>query len=156
METDRFERTRRMILVRVLLPPFVTLLLVCGTLVYFFGSYSRNQVQLGLMAATRDHRRAIDQFLGERTADLEFACSTHGIGELRHRDRLAQLFDRLRAGSDAFFDLGVFDDEGNHLAYVGPFDLAGINYAGTEWFQDLVLDLQILLLPVLDLAGQTF
>jgi two-component system NtrC family sensor kinase len=135
LDTGRFERTRRMILVRVLLPPFLTLLLVCGTLVYYFASYSRNQVQLRLMAATRDHRRAIDQFLGERTADLELACATHGIEQLRHRDRLAQLLDRLRAGSDAFFDLGVFDDEGNHLAYVGPFDLAGINYAGTEWFQ---------------------
>lgn len=135
MDTGRFERTRRTILVRVLLPPFVTLLLVCGTLVYYFASYSRNQVQLRLMAVTSDQRRVVDQFLGERTADLRFACATHSIEDLRHRDRLAQLLDRLRAGSDAFFDLGVFDEEGNHLAYVGPFDLVGINYAATEWFQ---------------------
>ncbi len=135
MDSDRFKRTRRIILVRVLLAPFITIMLVCGTLVYYFASYSQAQVEAKLLDVTSEHRRQIDQFLRERVADLQLVCSTHRIEELRDQTRLADLFRNLQSTSEAFFDLGVFDEKGNHLAYVGPFELAGINYAQTEWFK---------------------
>ena len=41
----------------------------------------------------------------------------------------------LQAESKAFFDLGVFDEAGHHIAYAGPFDLVGKSYASSEWFK---------------------
>ncbi len=135
MEDSRFRKTRRMILSRVLLLPFVIVMLVCGTLVYYFARYSRDQVEEDLARIASGHRRFIGQFLAERASDLQLATSLYSIRELRDTGRLVELFRSLQKKNMAFFDLGVFDEDGNHLAYVGPYDLAGKNYAETEWFR---------------------
>ena len=132
---ETLKRTRRMILSQGLLAPFATLMFVCGTLVYYFGAYLHDGVEDQLTRIASDHRRFIDQFLDERASDLRLAASSRRIEELSHQARLVELFRDLQAGSQAFFDLGVFDEEGNHVAYVGPFDLAGKNYAEAEWFE---------------------
>ena len=135
MENQRFRKTRRMILSRGLAAPFITLMLVCGILVYYFAAYSREQVEAELVRIASDHRQLIDQFLGERALDLQFAASFCGIEEISDPERLRVFFRNLLSRSRAFFDLGVFDAKGNHLAYVGAYDLAGKNYAETEWFK---------------------
>lgn len=135
MEKDRFRKTRRMILGRGLLAPFATLILVSGVLVYYFADYSRDQVQTTLVRIASDHRHLVDQFLGERVSDLQFAAASCSIEEISDQAHLTELFRDLQAGSNAFADLGVFDETGNHLQYVGPYDLVGKNYAETDWFK---------------------
>ena len=135
MKNDRFKKTRRMILYRGLLAPFITLMLVCGILVYYFAAYSREQVESKLVRIASDHRQLIDQFLTERASDLQFAASSNSLDEISDQMRLNELFRMLQSGSRAFFDLGVFDEKGKHLAYVGPYALAGKNYAETDWFK---------------------
>jgi len=132
---DRFRKTRRMIVVQGLLAPVVTLVLVCGILVYYFTSYSRNQVETTLVRIASDHRHLVDHFLAERASDLQFAAASSSIEDISDQTHLTKLFRNLQAGSKAFFDLGVFDDAGNHLEYVGPYDLAGKNYTEAEWFK---------------------
>ena len=135
MENHRFRKTRHMVLIRGLLAPLITLMLVCGVLVYYFAVYSREQVEAKLVRIASDHRQLIDQFLRERASDLQFAASFYSIEEISDPKRLTELFRSLLSRSRAFFDLGVFDKKGKHLAYAGPFDLAGKNYAETEWFK---------------------
>ena len=135
MKSDRLKTTRRMILSRGLLAPFVALILVCAILVYFFAGYSRDQVETTLVRIASNHRHLVDEFLRERASDLRFAAASRGIEEISNEVSLAELFRNLQAGSEAFFDLGVFDETGNHLEYVGPYDLAGKNYAEAEWFE---------------------
>ena len=135
MKSDRFRTTRRMILSRGLLAPFVALTLVCAILVYYFASYSRDQVETTLVRTASNHRHVVDEFLHERASDLRFAAASRGMEEISNQPDLAELFRNLQAGSEAFVDLGVFDATGNHLEYVGPFELAGKNYAEAEWFE---------------------
>ena len=135
MKSDRLKTTRRMILSRGLLAPFVALILVCAILVYFFAGYSRDQVETTLVRIASNHRHLVDEFLRERASDLRFAAASRGIEEISNEVSLAELFRNLQAGSEAFFDLGVFDETGNHLEYVGPYDLVGKNYSETEWFE---------------------
>jgi two-component system NtrC family sensor kinase len=124
-----------MILIRVLLAPFMTLMLVCGTLVYYFATYSRDQVKEDLVRIASGHRRLVEQFLEERTSDLLLVSASYSYEDLRNEKRLADVFYSLQAGSKTFFDLGVFDEEGNHLAYIGPYGLTGKNYSEAEWFK---------------------
>ncbi len=124
-----------MILSRVLLAPFITIMLVCGTLVYYFATYSRDQIEANLLRVASDHLSLIEQFLDERVSDLKFASASHSLNQVSEEAVLAELFRHLAQESRAFFDLGVFDESGNHLAYVGPYDLAGKNYSDTEWFK---------------------
>ena len=55
-----------MLIIRVLLLPFVVLLLVYGTIIYFFATYSTRQVKDDLVRIATDHRNLIDQFLYEK------------------------------------------------------------------------------------------
>ena len=49
MRDERFKQVRNMILIRVLLVPFIIVLLGCGTLVYLFTTYSIKQVKAELV-----------------------------------------------------------------------------------------------------------
>lgn len=49
--------------------------------------------------------------------------------QLKQQEVLEQVYAVLEKEYDfAFEDLGVLDLEGNHLAYVGPYDLMDKNY----------------------------
>jgi len=135
MEAEKFKHTRRMILSRVLLVPFIIVMLVCGTLVYYFAANLSEHVSRELANTADGHRRLIEQFLKERAFDLELIADSRKIGAINHND-LVVILEQLQKGSPAFFDLGIFDEQGNHVAYVGPYNLQGKNYARTEWFKN--------------------
>ncbi len=124
-----------MILVRVLLLPFIIVMVVFGTVAYYFGTNLKSRVFAELALIAGDHRRLIEQFLEERVANLNFAAASYGLDELEGDERLSLVLRHLQESSRAFFDLGVFDEQGNHVAYVGPYDLKGKNYAESEWFR---------------------
>ncbi len=44
----------------------------------------------------------------------------------------------MNARAGAFVDLGVISNSGQHLAYVGPYDLKGLNYYQHPWFDDVM------------------
>ena len=134
-DRQRFKGIRRMILVRVLLLPFLIVMVVFGTVIYYFGTNLKSRVFSELVLIAGDHRRLIEQFLGERVANLKFAAAAYGLDELEGDERLSQVLRDLQESSRAFFDLGVFDEQGNHVAYAGPYDLKGKNYAESEWFR---------------------
>jgi len=137
MDNNRFRRTRRIILSRVLLVPFIAVMLVFGTLVYYFATNLREKVESELALLADDHRRLLEQFLRERSLDLQYVARAYSFEELSRDGRLDEVFKHLQLCSQAFFDIGVFDEEGNHVAYVGPYDLRGKNYAQAEWFQKI-------------------
>ncbi len=134
-ENERFKRTRLMILSRVLLVPFIAVMMVCGTLVYYFAVNLRGHVATELSRIADGHCRLIDQFLGELSFQLEFVADSHSFEELSSNGLLEETLRRLQTGSQAFFDLGVFDERGNHVAYAGPYNLKGKNYSHADWFQ---------------------
>jgi two-component system NtrC family sensor kinase len=85
------------------------------------------------------HAGAIDSYLAERLRLLQLLAGTHTERELAEPERLRRVLDDLNGISEgSFVDLGVIDAEGRHLAYAGPFDLAGRNYRDTDWFGEVM------------------
>ena len=126
-----------MILLQVLLAPFVTVLLVCGTLVYFFGMALRGDVAAELERIAEGHRSILQQFLLERTSDLRLVAGDNAYEALLDSQHLQGVLDQLRTSSPAFLDIGVFDEQGRHTAYVGPYDLEGKSYVRARWFREV-------------------
>lgn len=124
-----------MFFTRVLLVPFLIVMMVFGTLVYFFYGNLRKQVTIELSRVAAEHGMLIEQFLEERASDLAFIVDNYNCNQLNNQTTLEVVFNKLQKKSNAFFDIGVFDENGNHTAYIGPFDLIGINYADTSWFR---------------------
>lgn len=135
--SGKFRHIRGMILRRVLLVPFIIVMLVYGTLVYFFAANIRDQAASELARIAREQSRLIYEFLEERASDLEFAASSQTFDQMIDDGYLVKALEQLQAGSPAFLDLGVFDEAGNHVAYVGPYNLKGKNYSDAEWFKEV-------------------
>ncbi|MBM4189214.1 MAG: hypothetical protein FJ210_00680 [Betaproteobacteria bacterium] len=93
--------------------------------------------QLATLAG--DRRALIDRFLEAQEDRLAGYLSLHSAETLSRPERLAAVFAALNRGG-VITDLGVIDRHGKHLAYQGPFarELAGKNYAGTEWFTEVM------------------
>lgn len=125
MKQDKPNTIRRMLVFRLLMLPMVVLLLICATIVFYLITYSGNQVKNDLMRTAWDHRNLIDHFLTEKNATLRFICTSNNLESISNPVFLNRLFKSLEAESKAFMDLGVIDEQGNHLAYAGPYDLAG-------------------------------
>lgn len=137
MKQDKPNTIRRMLVFRLLMLPMVVLLLICAIIVFYLTTYSRDQVKNDLMRTARDHRNLIDHFFTEKNATLRFISTSNKLESISDQAFLNSLFKSLQAESKAFVDLGVIDEQGNHLAYAGPYDLAEKNYADTPWFQEV-------------------
>ncbi|WP_419779529.1 sensor histidine kinase [Maridesulfovibrio sp.] len=82
---------------------------------------------------------AIDMFLEERVVQLQNIANTNYFSEISNQEKLNSLFDAIYSTSNSFIDLGVFDQQGNHVAYCGPYDLKNINYQDQRWFNQAML-----------------
>jgi two-component system, NtrC family, sensor kinase len=128
------KKIQKIIFMRVLIPSLLIVLFLCGTIVYYFASHSSRQVKNELIRTATDHRDLIDQFLEEKSSILKFIISSYDFHLLSNQTKLNDIFKKLQSESKAFFDLGIFDEAGNHLAYAGNYELTGKNYSQTEWF----------------------
>ncbi|MEA4858215.1 sensor histidine kinase [Solidesulfovibrio sp.] len=85
---------------------------------------------------TSNTRRTLSYFLDERLAALGFAARVQTYENLSTQDHLTALLRDLKAAFGGFMDLGVIGEDGRQVAYVGPYDLLGINYADQAWFKE--------------------
>jgi signal transduction histidine kinase len=83
-------------------------------------------------------RRNISFFLAERRSALDFIDKDNAYPALGNPLRLAALLDNLKKGFGGFTDIGVIDQNGLQHTYVGPYQLAGVNYSDQEWFKEVL------------------
>jgi two-component system NtrC family sensor kinase len=133
-----FRSLWNLVVVSLLAAAFLPLLLLGGAIyVYTTGALKRNAVDT-LRIQVQDHRTVIDQFLAERASDLRLLAANIGFEQLTAGGGLGRAFRSLQREGAFFSDLGVIDSEGNHRAYVGPYDLLTRNYREHFWFRPTV------------------
>jgi two-component system NtrC family sensor kinase len=133
----RFRSLRNTILWCMIVVPMIPLLLVLGISFHYFADSIHSRTRESMHRITQDHADLIDTFLVERRTDLEFIQNTYPFGDLARPGALERVYRDLRAKSPAFADLGIFDADGVHVAYQGPFPLAGKVYRDAEWFRQV-------------------
>jgi two-component system NtrC family sensor kinase len=122
----------------MILVPFIPFILALGIGYYnFAGSLETNTIA-SMKRIVEDHRQMIESFLMERKADLEFILKTRSFEELRRPENLEHIFENLQKTSRAFVDLGIFDENGLHVAYRGPYQLSGRDYHQAPWFKSVI------------------
>ena len=138
MKKSPYLSMRRIILVSMILVPLITFILILGIGYYYFTSSLETTTISTMERIVEDHRHMIDSFLSERKADLEFILMSYPYEDLSRPERLRDVFDHLQQESNAFVDLGVFDEQGTHVAYQGPYKLTGKIYRESDWFKEVV------------------
>jgi two-component system NtrC family sensor kinase len=112
-------------------------LLLLGTVLYgHFSTQYEQKMTETLRTLAENRRGAINLFFDERISQLVTLANTASLEQMRKEDFLGKAFEVMQKRSKSFLDLGVIDQEGNHLAYVGPYRdlLKGVNYKNEEWF----------------------
>jgi two-component system NtrC family sensor kinase len=129
---------RKTILSSMILVPLIPFVLVI-VVGYFYSKISiETRTIESLQRIVEDHRQMIDTFLRERRANMEFIISTESFETLSRPRQLEFVFDNLQRTSSAFVDLGVFDQDGLHVAYHGPHQLTGKIYRDEPWFAEVM------------------
>ncbi len=129
---------RRIVLACMILVPVVPFLII---MIIGYSQFT-SSLESGAIATMErivgDHRLMIESFLNERKADLEFVVLSYEFVDLARPRSIREVFQNLQKGSQAFVDLGVFDETGVHTAYFGPFQLTGKVYRDTDWFREVI------------------
>ncbi len=122
---------------RLLLVSLLPLLAIGGANFCLFYRLNRSIVIEEHASALRSHRESIEAFLRNVTAQVSTLAYQYTLSELMAGD-LERVFPVIQQQSGILTDIGVIDSTGNHVKYVGPFDLVGKNYRDTEWFRHVV------------------
>jgi two-component system, NtrC family, sensor kinase len=109
------------------------------TIYYQFSVSYTAKIMENLKTLAENRRSALDLFFDERISQLVTIAHTHSLKQLTDENYLNRIFNIMQTRSKSYIDMGVIDQEGNHLAYVGPYpELKGVNYQKEDWFQSVM------------------
>ncbi len=140
MESSPYRKVRQFVLLSIIAATLIPFSLVLWIGNLSFSRSIENMTISDMKRISADHRQMIESFLKERTHDLELVFNTVALSELVTPRILSSVFQQLQLTSSAYIDLGVFDDQGVHKAYHGPYDLSGKVYRDEHWFKQTVKD----------------
>jgi len=132
MEERGIQKLRWKIIATTLGFSLIPLFVLGFTIYYQFSVSYTAKIMDSLRTLVENRRNAIDLFLDERVSQLYALANTQSYQQLKDVDYLNQVFALMQSRSKSFIDLGIIDQDGNHVAYSGPYELKGINYSNEE------------------------
>ncbi|MEE4242983.1 MAG: ATP-binding protein [Desulfopila sp.] len=131
---------RRIWELAILLTSIVTLVpLILITSVDY--QYTKRSIEsensLRTLRVASNIRHSISFFFHERLAALSFIVRDSSYEELADPEKLEQILLNLRQSFSGFADLGLINQSGLQVSYVGPYNLLGKNYDGQPWFEEV-------------------
>jgi two-component system NtrC family sensor kinase len=136
MGSTHYTNLRLKIIVMTLSFSLVPLLAMGITIYQQFSTAYNNKILEALKTLVQNRRGSLELFFDERISQLTTVAHTHSMGQLKDEAYLNKVFHIIQSRSRSYIDIGVIDDVGNHVAYVGPHyeRLKQVNYGNEEWF----------------------
>lgn len=134
----KYSGFQRKIISITLLVSLAPLIILGATIYYQFVRMYQVKIEEQIRYRARAQAEAVDLFLKERTAVLSAMADTHTFQYMIQDTNLSEIFEVMNLRAGAFVDLGVIDSAGQHVAYVGPYDLRGLNYYVQPWFGEVM------------------
>lgn len=139
MEERYYKRLWRKIIWTTLGFSLIPLFTLGFTIYYQFSVSYSAKIFENLKTLVENRRSAIDLFFDERVSQLFTIAHTHSLKQLSDESYLNKVFNTMQTRSKSYIDIGIIDQDGNHLAYIGPYpELKGVNYKNEDWFQSVV------------------
>ncbi len=133
-----YKNLQRKIIIITLVVSFAPLIILAVTMYYQFAKTCKDKTEEQILYRAIAQAESVDMFLKERIAILSSIADTHGFNEMVDEDNLSHIFNVINSRAGAFVDLGVIDTVGVHRAYVGPYNLKGLNYYDQPWFAEVM------------------
>jgi len=132
----RLKRNIRIVMLLVSLVPLSVMALIN------YGEYKRNlnaEIITPLRNLASKAAHSFDLYLEERLSTMRFIAFAHNMEELSDEKILKHLFWALSSQYKGFIDLGVIDERGIQVSYVGPYKLKGKIYDQQAWFHEVLV-----------------
>jgi two-component system, NtrC family, sensor kinase len=114
-------------------------LLLVGWVIYLnYSKFASSRMVDSFQRRVEYNRRIVELFLKERASDLQLLASTNPVDYLGEPSNIEHIFAVLSREDSYFADLGLINERGMHVAYVGPYDLMDKDYSVTFWFKGLM------------------
>jgi two-component system NtrC family sensor kinase len=137
MKRRIYANLQKKIIFITLLVSFIPLISLSVIIYYQFAQVFRNKIEEQIEYRSRVQSNAIELFLKERTAILLAMADTYSFDYLAEKNNLDKIFQIMNHRVGGFIDLGLIDDAGRHVAYVGPYNLISLNYYSQPWFREV-------------------
>lgn len=138
-DPSSYVKLHRRIVITTLCFALIPLFAACFGIYYQFSDIYKARTMESLRSRAENRKSSIDLFLDERVSQLSTLVYTQSFEQLKDEDYLNQVFTILQLRSRSYIDIGIIDRDGNHVAYVGPYQLKGLNYKNEEWFHETML-----------------
>jgi two-component system NtrC family sensor kinase len=138
MSVNKHAFLRRKLLVSMLIVPAIPFLIVIVIGYYYYTGSLEAEFISKINRMVDDHSNLIESFVDERKSDLVLISELYNYDEITAQGRIDFVFDSIIRKSDAFTDIGVFDENGVHVAYHGPYELVGKKYNEATWFRSVM------------------
>ncbi len=137
MKRRIYANLQKKIIFITLLVSFIPLISLSIIIYYQFAQVFRNKIEEQIEYRARVQSNAIELFLKERTSILLAMADTYDFDYLAEKNNLERIFKIMNHRVGGFIDLGLIDDAGRHVAYLGPYNLISLNYYSQPWFREV-------------------
>jgi two-component system, NtrC family, sensor kinase len=138
-DTNYYKLLTRKIALLIILVSLAPLVLISGTLRYYFTVSYQSKVLDHLKVLINKHKQNIDTFINQRMADIRVVARSYSMEQLSDetflKERLLVLQEEF---GPSFVDLGVVKGNGIQVAYAGPLRLEQADYSSSEWFRTAI------------------
>ncbi|MBW1900994.1 MAG: two-component sensor histidine kinase [Deltaproteobacteria bacterium] len=141
-KADYSKLFRKYVLI-ALVSSVVPLLLVGWGISIYYSMFARSNMLESFQERIARHQKAIELFLNNQRSSIQLIAQTHTLEYLSDRVNLVKIFEEMNLAmkkeyGKTFMDLGIISNAGEHLAYIGPYDLRDTNYAQAFWFKEVM------------------
>ncbi|MBW2061617.1 MAG: two-component sensor histidine kinase [Deltaproteobacteria bacterium] len=135
---SQYSRLFRRFILLTIVCSLVPLLLVGWGIYMNYTRFANSRMINSFQTQVAHHRSIIELFLEERSSKLQLIANTHSLDHLVKVSNLNYIFEMINQEYQSITDLGIIDERGNHLAYIGPYDLMDKNYSQALWFKEVM------------------
>jgi len=132
-----YKSLRRKITALMLITATLPLAIMAALNYYEYQKALSREIQNPLRVIVNKAKNSFELFLAERTSAVGFIAQAYSFKELADEKDLARILKILQTEYVGFVDIGLINDKGELVNYVGPYALKGHNYAEQTWFNEV-------------------
>ncbi len=135
----RYHRTFIASVLAVSIVAIIPLLIMTGTTYRQYRTVFDAEMTRPMVRFTTNGKQSLESFLSEHISALTMVIRERSFEELQENRTLERVLMNLKQAFGGFIDLGVIDEDGIQLSYVGPYELEGVNYEESIWFHEVIM-----------------
>lgn len=136
MDEARYRHLKRNIGVLMAMVSIVPLCLMALINFHIYRASLDRELEVPMRGLVNKTKHSFELYLRERLSAVSFIASAYSWDELSSETTLTRIFHIAKQEFEGLVDFGLIDAQGQQVAYVGPYNLKGKNYAEQAWFHE--------------------